>query len=132
MKLFNLYRLPASLECSCGVLAYQFQPVCLTLELPWKDNKRSISSIPVGLYRCARYNSERYKSTFQILEVPNRTHILFHAGNTVFNTSGCILLGSTFGTLYNNPAILNSQTAIKKFMKLVKNDKEFLLKISGG
>ena len=99
MKLFNLYRLPTSLECSYGVLVYQFQPVCLTLEPPWKNNKPSISSIPTGLYRCARYGSKQYENTFQIMEVPNRTNILFHAGNTVLNTSGCILLGSSFGTL---------------------------------
>ena len=86
-----------------------------TLENPWEDNEPYISCIPAGEYHCERVNSPRFGNTFQILEVPDRTHILFHWGNYEKDTLGCILLG-----LYPLPErdmIARSRKAFGQFIK---------------
>lgn len=72
---------------------------CETLELPWLDNKQSISCIPNGSYpvriRTAD-ESRSYKYNHLIVkEVPNRSYILFHIGNRTADSRGCILTGKT-------------------------------------
>jgi hypothetical protein len=69
-----------------------------TLELPWKDNQRSISCIPAGTYDCRfRYPRESGSRDYLHLlvkDVPNRDYILFHRGNSAKDTRGCILTGT--------------------------------------
>ena len=66
-----------------GVLMAKSQPpFAVTYELPWRDNQKSISCIPAGEYICRRYSSEKYKDTFEVTDVPGRSYILFHVGNT--------------------------------------------------
>jgi hypothetical protein len=65
-----------------------------TLELPWKDNARRISCIPVGTYKVVKRWSEKYKNHFHVLDVPSRDFILMHAGNYNRHTLGCILCGA--------------------------------------
>jgi hypothetical protein len=67
-----------------------------TLERPWDENRRFRSCIPTGTYSSRMYNSPRFGQQLPIaLGVPNRTHILIHAGRYPRNTSGCILVGSS-------------------------------------
>ena len=72
---------------------------CETLELPWLDNKKSISCIPKGNYNVSfRYADEspKYKYLHLIVnDVPDRSHILFHIGNRTKDSKGCILTGQT-------------------------------------
>lgn len=65
-----------------------------TLELPWRNNAREISCIPLGEYTCHDYHSARFGKTIA-LGVTGRTGILLHTGNTIADSRGCILLGST-------------------------------------
>ena len=106
-------------------------PVCVTLENPWIDNLPRVSCIPLGLWLCERTDSPKFGNTFRVVEpIPGgRTHILFHKGNTEFDTSGCILLGSSFGHLSGIPAILQSNPAFNHFMGLVKDVDKFELAI---
>ena len=69
---------------------------CVTLELPDKDNKSSISSIPIGTYKVAHRYSKKYLNHLILLDVPNRRYILIHQGNFYTDTRGCILVGSRF------------------------------------
>lgn len=64
-----------------------------TLELPWKDNLVKLSRIPVGTYVCEKHNSPHHGNCFAILGVTSRSNILIHAGNYVYQTQGCILIG---------------------------------------
>jgi hypothetical protein len=67
-----------------------------TIEKPWKDNQPFISCIPEGYYRLGRRNSPRFgPNDWEVLEVPNRTHILLHVANTADDVVGCIGLGSS-------------------------------------
>lgn len=104
-------------------------PVCVTLENPWIDNVPRVSCIPLGLYQCIRVDSPKFGVTFQVAGVHERTHILFHKGNTEFDTSGCILLGSRFGQLSDVPAILESNPAFRLFMGLHATEDNFELAI---
>ena len=67
-----------------------------TIEKPWKDNQPYVSCIPEGYYRLGRRNSPRFgPNVWEVLEVPNRTHILLHVANTADDVVGCIGLGSS-------------------------------------
>ena len=96
---------------------------CKTLELPWLENKNNKSCIPVGSYNVVTRKSARYGTHFHVTDVPNRTFILIHAGNTYNDTRGCILLGSKLvdinGDEYKDVA--NSLATIKNLIKLAPN-----------
>lgn len=64
-----------------------------TLELPDKGNLPSVSCIPAGAYKVQKHLSPKFGNCFQIMDVPDRSLILFHAGNFYYQTEGCILTG---------------------------------------
>ena len=69
-----------------------------TLELPWKDNEKSVSCIPKGRYNCrirlARESATRDYVHLLVQDVPDRKYILFHRGNYPSDSRGCILTGT--------------------------------------
>jgi hypothetical protein len=83
------------------------------------DNIQMKSCIPTGTYICNQVRSPKYGLTFEVADVPNRTNILFHRGNEVNDTKGCILLAEKFGKLRGNNAILNSGLTFAKFLKIM-------------
>jgi len=93
-----------------------------TLELPWRDNRRGESCIPEGTYLARKYVSPKYGDTWIIDPVPERSGILMHAGNTVTDTEGCILVGTRAGMLQNRPAVLNSRNAINALQSLLEDE----------
>ena len=64
-----------------------------TVELPWKNNKPYISCIPSGVYKAFRRASERNGNVIELNDVPGRTFIQIHIGNTADDLSGCIAVG---------------------------------------
>lgn len=104
-----------------GVLLIHESIFCVTLEPPDKDNIQMKSCIPAGIYTCNRVKSPTYGNTFKVVNVPNRTHILFHRGNEIKDTKGCILLAEKFGKLRGNNAVLNSGLTFAKFLKVMSN-----------
>ena len=72
------------LECEGKLISY-------TIELPWKRNERGISCIPEGIYRIKKRYSPKFKWHLEILNVRNRSCILFHpANNAKKELNGCI------------------------------------------
>jgi hypothetical protein len=68
----------------------------VTLEPPWKNNQPKVSCIPAGVYEVIITLSPRFGRLMpHLLNVPNRTEIEFHYGNTVSDTEGCVLVGTT-------------------------------------
>ena len=100
-----------------GVLTLQKQVFCVTLEPPDIENAPNISSIPAQQYICEKYSSKNHPKTWQIMNVPFRTLVLFHAGNIIYDTEACILLGEYFGKLRENRAIRNSGKTFEKFIE---------------
>jgi hypothetical protein len=107
-----------------------------TLEEPWKDNKPSVSCIPVGEYQVAPWNWAgdkrfKYSRTWQVLNVPKRSGILIHSGNTIKDTRGCVLIGNKRGWLDGLPAVLESKLALNRLRDIL-GEKEFTLTIKDG
>jgi len=103
-----------------GLLRIQKEVFCATLEPPDLLNKKNVSSIPAQQYKCLRVDTKKWGETFQVVDVPDRTWVWFHPGNTVKNTSGCILLAEHFGKIRGDRAVLNSGKTFKKFMGMLK------------
>jgi len=84
-------------ESTIGELFLNGERFCDTLELPYRDNQRSISCIPVGEYkvrlRYPRESATRNYLHLLVQDVKDRSYILFHRGNTAKDTRGCILVG---------------------------------------
>ncbi len=99
--------------------------LCNTLELPWRNNQRNISSIPAGIYALEERRSTRHKSHYHVKDVPNRDYILVHIGNSPKDTAGCILVGKTNGDNY----ISESGDTLKKLRKELKGCKDIQLKV---
>lgn len=112
-----------------GALTICDHAFCVTLELPDRLNKRDISNIPQGQYICKKVISPKFGKTFRVVDVVDRTMVLFHKGNTIKDILGCIILAQHFGKLGKNRAVLNSGKTFKKFMKIMKNVNEFNLTI---
>lgn len=100
--------------------------VCETLELPWRENQHGISCIPEGTYECFRFDSPHIGyQLFQLRNVPNRSGVDIHIGNTVKDTEGCILLG----TERSGDAILHSKLAFQEFMERMAGTDGFTLRV---
>jgi hypothetical protein len=116
-------------EFTVGVLFMEDTPLCVTIERAWRDNRRNISCIPEGRYKCRRVVSPRFGTTFEVIGVPGRSNILFHAGNTAGDSRGCILLGEKFGKLKGRTAVLNSKKMFNKFMEVLRDIDSIYLEI---
>lgn len=99
-----------------GRLLVNGEPVMTTLELPWVDNKRNVSCIPEGLYALSLHNGKKYKDCLILDDVPNRSAILVHAGNTVHHTQGCILVGDRLTYVNDGYFLANSKLNLKLLM----------------
>lgn len=81
-------------DCTLGRLSYgDYQ--CFTLELPWRNNKASISCIPLGLYQCQKIISPSLGECVDVKNVSGRTYIRIHKGNFTRQIEGCILVGTS-------------------------------------
>ena len=102
-------------DCTLGTL-YAGDLKLQTMEPPWRDNTRNESCIPVGYYKVCQHVSPRFGRCFIVLNVEHRSHILFHSGNVVRHTKGCILPGLRKGYLKGQRAVLSSRTAMRHLM----------------
>ena len=100
-----------------------------TLERPWVFNERKVSCIPTGTYLVKRHNSPKFGQCLKVQDVKGRSDILFHSGNVVNDTLGCILVGLSAGSVddSNTAMIYNSRKAMAVLLALI--DKEIVLHI---
>lgn len=129
MKHVELIRLEESSQGTLGAIRIDGRLFCACLELPDRGNAANISRIPPGNYICAKTVSPRFGETYEVLDVPQRSHILFHAGNTDDDTQGCILLGKYWGNLKGERAVLNSGATFRDFLVYMIEEYEFKLTV---
>jgi hypothetical protein len=108
-------------------------------ELPWRNNVRGNSCIPIGTYKCVWTFSKHLGWGYSLLNVPGRAGIRIHVANFCGLASegykqelaGCIALGLAVGTMGHGRMLLNSRLAIAKFHNALAR-KPFLLEIENG
>ncbi len=125
MMHLDLVRDVAGGKSTGGKLYVDGEFACYTLENPWLDNKRRISSVPEGTYdikfrRVGRWIHkarglfpDMHNAVMGMLElqdVPGRDYILIHWGNYPTDTQGCILVGNGRGV----DAVWRSQDAYQQ------------------
>uniref|UniRef100_UPI00404B1762 DUF5675 family protein n=1 Tax=Gelidibacter sp. TaxID=2018083 RepID=UPI00404B1762 len=104
-------------EGTNGTLFCSHSFLCHTIELPWKDNKRSISCIPEGVYEIVPRFSPKHNHHLLLKGVEKRNLILIHPANDALKElEGCIapvlnLTGIGKGT--------QSRPALQKLLSLV-------------
>ena len=108
-------------ESTIGELSLNGERFCDTLELPWRDNYKSISCIPVGQYkvrmRYPRESATRDYLHLLVKDVKDRSYVLFLRGNLARDTRGCILVGQT----RKQDFVGNSTLAMDLLMKEIIN-----------
>lgn len=68
--------------------------LCRTIERRWHDNQHDISCIPDGTYPCVPHiKSNNGQHCWLLNNVPGRTGVLIHTGNTENDSEGCIIVG---------------------------------------
>lgn len=108
-------------------------PVCLERTYPVAESYPrgpQFVKIPPGRYLCRRtvYYTGGY-DTYEIAGVAGHSRLLFHAGNEELDSEGCILVGERFGWLGVRPAILQSRSGFREFMRLLAGRRAFELEV---
>lgn len=105
-------------DCTIGDLYVNGELFCNTLEDVYREEKiANETCIPYGNYDIIINMSPKYKRLMpRLLNVPNFDGILIHSGNTVKDTSGCILVGTR-----KENTLINSKDAFNKLFNRLKN-----------
>lgn len=124
---------PGSLVADALVLA--------TLEEVWRGNGPD-SCVPEGTYKLVKHSGKKYRDTWALVggtvshqpeAGKQRSAILFHAGNTVEDTLGCILPGRRIEFSMNGDArIYESTLAMQALRAHLANESEHELIVQRG
>lgn len=101
-------------EYTLGVLSHYIGDPIYTNNLLCYTLESSDFYIAEGSYRCEPHQGTKHKDTWIVENVPGKSGIVFHVGNTASDTRGCILPGSTLGMLGGKRAVLGSRLALNK------------------
>lgn len=117
-----------------GVLIGPKGPFIVTLERPYTDGFGRMSYIKAGVYQAKRFLSPKFKvETFEITGVVGRDKILFHWGNAVADSEGCVLTGTTFdpvGGMDGKNGVTGSKLAFDELMDLQRGVSAFRLTVT--
>lgn len=108
-----------------------------TVELPWKGNAPRESCIPEGVYSLAKRESPvvqrssggEFAQGWEVVNVPGRTFIMIHPGNTIDDLLGCIAPGTGLGFMRNKWSVTSSRIAFREFMQAMDAETDLTLRI---
>ncbi len=123
-----LTRIGTSENGTFGKLCDGNQQIAVTCERPDNGNQ-PMGCIPAGTYKVTPFSSPHLGHDFLVHDVPDRSMIEIHKGNTIKDTEGCILVGKTFGNVGGQAGVLNSGEALG--LMLDKYPDGFDLEITG-
>ena len=119
-------------KSTMGNLYLNGEWLCDTLELPYRDNQRSISCIPAGEYkvrlRTARESATRNYLQLLVEDVKDRSYILFHRGNSAKDTRGCVLVGIGRQQDFVSNSILAMDLLMKEILNLGGTSNNLIIK----
>lgn len=101
-----------------------------TLEEPWNQNRRYESCIPLGFYPIVPHVRPDGRSSILLKDVPHRTEILFHPGNTLRDTEGCILPGMEYEATSEVCRVFSSAEAMDILLRVVREQQPAILYVS--
>ncbi len=78
-----------------------------------------------GTYNARLYRSPKFGRMVILLDVSGRTYIEIHAGNSLKDTSGCILVGKT----RSGSAILNSSSTLSSVINAISTPDNIQVRI---
>lgn len=120
--LIRKYRTDCTLGAFIGMDARQnILMSCVTLELPYLNNKPQVSAIPELIYDVVARESPKFGWHYHVLNVPERELILFHPATFVSQLLGCIIPGSKFADLNTDkiPDIVNTRATLNKMLAVM-------------
>lgn len=126
---FNLLRFASDNRGILGMLCLENCPSCYTLELPYRENLRNVSAIPEGTYPCRIKNSPKRGKCVALENVPGRSDILIHAGNTIKDTQGCILVGTGCEDYRSAKTVTGSRDALESLLEVAAGKKDLEISI---
>lgn len=134
LPLYTLNRSSTSDNGTFGKLLLGEERLVVTCELPWRNNQPQASCIPKGTYRVTRFTSPSKNKqvgyqVFLVRDVPNRSMIEIHIGNTIKDVIGCIAVGLDYGNIGGQAAVMQSTPAMLKLLGLLPL--EFMLEVTG-
>lgn len=108
-----------------------------TVERPWLSNRQRESCIPEGRYAMgmrasgvvSRSTGGEYARGWEIMDVPARTYIMLHPGNTMDDLLGCIAPGLSLGFVGGKWAVTKSRDAFRDVMTELAQEDEWVLHI---
>lgn len=110
------------------------EPVCYTIELPWRNNEVNRSCIPEGTYVLKRRYSNKFRWHLAIQDVPGRSYILLHPANhAARELKGCIapvLLLTGPGT--GEQSRMAFELLLETLLQALHQKKSILLTITSG
>jgi hypothetical protein len=118
-----------TLGCLTVVNANRVIFLCKSLELPDRNNKQGVSSIPAGTYLCKWTYSNTFKrNMYEVLGVAGRAGIRIHSANYASQLRGCIALGDSTKDLNKDGLldITHSGNTVKSFEELMKGQDFYL------
>lgn len=132
-------------DVTLGILRIGDLRLC-TLEEPWRPDpdgpggQQGVSCVPDGGYSLYAHNGTRFKDVFglrnaalgvyrQPQDIPagqkyGRSAVLIHAGNSVDDIEGCMLVGMRHAILDGRHVVLESRKALERFKALVPSSTE--------
>ena len=127
--MINIIRYLSNSKITLGIIKVDGLNIPLySCELPWKNNKRRISCIPVGKYIVKSYISPSKGKCLIIEGVVGRKYILFHPGNKPIDSNGCVLPGLSTGYLNGDLSVLQSRDAMAILIDNVKKPTQLVIK----
>lgn len=125
---------------SLGSMYFGGVMVSKTMELPWKENQRSVSCIPEGTYRVTKEppiqandpagRHERPYWHFRVHNVPGRSGILIHRISYVSGLKGCLGVGKEFKDINNDgvPDMIRSGEALQELVDLLPDEFNLIIR----
>jgi hypothetical protein len=118
--------------------------ICKTLEhafpMGWSDHPYFEPAVIEGQYLCQRGTHQlprdtggppKMLETYELLNVPGHTGILFHNGNFNHDSKGCILVGERIWVVENKFfGISDSNKAFRDFMRHMEGKDKFTLQVT--